>query len=133
GGSAGGGMGGGSAIGGGSGGSGGANDAGCSANTNIDLQNCGACGHSCTALPGVIASAVHCTSGRCDVTGACASGRGHCSSNADDGCEVDFTTASNCGACARTCGTTAPACSAVLDGGRECVGMCTSPAMLCGS
>src|SRR4051812_23021406 len=126
-------AGGGSGAGGGTGGGGsqaGGGAGGCSVDTMSDVENCGACGHSCTALPGVVASAVHCNMGVCDVIGACAVGRGHCSTNPDDGCEADLTTATRCGACGKTCSV---ACGAGADGGRDCVTSCAAPTVLCGS
>jgi hypothetical protein len=93
-----------------------------------DVHHCGACGNDCTLLPGVIAGAVRCMAGTCNVTGACQPGRAHCSSNPQDGCEADITTATQCGRCGTACAEPTPLCSAQsADGGTvyRCISSCT--------
>lgn len=68
-----------------------------------DPANCGACGMSCGALPGVAASAVRCEAGRCALTGACLAGRGDCDGEAANGCEADLAQVGTCGRCGNAC------------------------------
>lgn len=77
---------------------------------SVDATRCGAAAIDCSALPGVDAQKVACVDGVCDVTNACAEGRGHCSTEVNVGCEVDLTTPSNCGACGNACDEESPAC-----------------------
>jgi hypothetical protein len=76
-----------------------------------DPHNCGACGHDCAALPGVVGSEVGCIAGRCDVGAACLPGRAHCSTRDDDGCEADLSRAESCGACGNRCAGVLPLCT----------------------
>jgi hypothetical protein len=78
-----------------------------------DVNNCGACGHSCNASNG----SAHCENGECKI--ACNDGWSDCDGDPDNGCETDIRgtcevlnpfcvgkTAKenlNCGACGRTC------------------------------
>ena len=94
----------------------------------VDLQsdshNCGACGNDCTAVPGVVGSAVQCTSGHCDVTNACLSGRLHCSGNPNDGCEADVSSVKSCGSCSIPCSEPTPMCSRGTTGTWACASGC---------
>ena len=79
-----------------------------------DPTNCGACNHNCTTLPNVKAGAtgIECRSGVCYVPpSACASGRAHCSTKPDDGCEADLSTPATCGSCSLVCSGSTPLCS----------------------
>lgn len=64
------------------------------------VQNCGTCGHTCSATNGTAT----CTSGACAIA-ACDEGYADCDGNPANGCEVstgdDFY---NCGACGNVCG-----------------------------
>lgn len=72
----------------------------CETKTQDDLQNCGACGRTCS-LPHATAA---CTAGACAV-GRCDSGWGDCDGKPENGCEVDLTrSADHCGTCGRGCG-----------------------------
>ena len=105
-------------------------DGGCVEN---DVHNCGVCGHDCTALPHV-SGPVTCTpSGACAfLLSSCALGWTHCSANPDQGCETNFTTASNCGSCGTVCPNADPVCSPA-DGGYACsTGCAASTPSLCG-
>jgi hypothetical protein len=93
-----------------------------------DPRNCGTCGHDCTTLSNVRpgATGVQCVAGACSVPpAACASGFGHCSTRADDGCETPLTTSSNCGQCGKTCTNPTGLCSAT--GTPTCSSSCTAP------
>lgn len=70
----------------------------CETKTNT-LLNCGACNTPCGSLPHAIAT---CSSETCGVLD-CESGWGDCDGSADNGCEVELSTLSNCGACAAPC------------------------------
>ncbi|MFO0681194.1 MAG: hypothetical protein U0234_04040 [Sandaracinus sp.] len=98
---------------------------GACADVTIDVHHCGACDHDCTALAGVRADAVQCVAGVCDVTGACAAGRAHCTASADDGCETDTTTPEHCGDCATSCAEPTPMCSMGPDGAYACASGCS--------
>ncbi len=111
-----------------------------------DPAHCGSCAHDCTSLSHVSATA-SCAAGVCTFTAAsCATGYAHCSTNPDDGCEVNITQAANCGACGNACPATAPLCSTAgltavpVDSGlvatratAMCVPSCVAPTpTLCG-
>jgi hypothetical protein len=83
--------------------------------TVSDARNCGACGHDCTALPGIDPTRITCSGGVCNPGGACLAGRAHCTSRPDDGCETDLTSALHCGACGIRCGGATPYCGASGD------------------
>jgi len=72
---------------------------GCEAVTATDVQNCGACGVSCS-----MANATPvCVLGACRVQ-QCDAGFGNCDANDANGCEVNLgTDVNNCGACANVC------------------------------
>jgi hypothetical protein len=70
----------------------------CETKTDTAL-NCGACNTPCSDLPHAIAT---CASGSCSVLN-CESGWADCDKRADNGCEVDLSTKSDCGACDVTC------------------------------
>jgi hypothetical protein len=72
-------------------------------NTQDDVRHCGACGNDCTALPGVVPTAVRCVEGVCDVATACAPNRANCSDLPADGCETDLSGVENCGRCGNAC------------------------------
>lgn len=107
-------------------------------NLMTDVKNCGACGHSCAALPNVkptaVSPAVQCVAGACVLQqAACVSGYGHCSSKPDDGCETDLTRPQTCGSCSTTCTAPLGLCS-TTSGTPTCSSSCTSPTPnLCGS
>ena len=94
--------------------------------TCVSLTNpahCGSCGHDCNTLPNVT-GATGCKAGVCSVPPtSCATGYGHCTSNADDGCETAITTPTNCGACGVVCGSNAPLCNSTA-GSYSCGTIC---------
>ncbi len=95
--------------------------------TQSDAQNCGTCGHDCTKLPHVTGQGVVCTAGKCVVPlSACATGFTHCSTNVDDGCEVDLSQPAHCGSCTNACAVSAPLCSG-SGSTFTCTVMCSSP------
>jgi hypothetical protein len=98
-----------------------------------DVHNCGACGRDCTRLPGVDPTRARCVLGVCELTGACQIARGDCTDRSD-GCETDFSTISNCGACGNACGGTLPRCIGTATGSYTCSVTCggTTPTQ-CGS
>lgn len=87
---------------------------GCEVNTMNNVNNCGACGHTCSVLNGTPG----CSFGSCTIA-ACNADFGDCDGNPADGCETNLSAdVNNCGACGRAC---AP--------GGACVnGFCTQPA-----
>jgi hypothetical protein len=74
------------------------------------VQNCGSCGSACGTPAN---AAVGCGSGSCQQT--CNSGFASCDAAADNGCETDVRTTTNCGGCGTTC-TFANAASACTNG-----------------
>jgi len=65
--------------------------------TDIDPENCGACGIDCTVDPGIIEEA--CNDGSCQYV--CDSQHANCTDA--PGCETDITTVTNCGECGNMC------------------------------
>jgi hypothetical protein len=74
-----------------------------------DVNNCGACGHTCTTQNGTPA----CAGGVCQVA-TCNSGFASCPGNGTD-CSTPLNTVSNCGSCGHVCTTLngTPACNFV--------------------
>ena len=71
---------------------------GCEANTNSDVNNCGACALACSHANAIPA----CVAGKCQLT--CQSGFADCDGDLTNGCETDLTRdLKNCGACGVTC------------------------------
>ncbi len=108
--------------------------AGRCADLSTDVNHCGSCGHDCTALANVVAGAVTCAGGLCQVTpGACAPGFAHCTSIVDDGCETPIVSAMHCGSCTTSCSGALPLCE-LLGGVPQCVSSCSAPTpTLCGA
>ena len=84
----------------------GTNDDGCETTTAVDVNNCGACGASCTNAHGFTS----CSNGAC--VPSCDPGWGDCDGDPSNGCETSTSgDVANCGACGATCsnnnGTTA--------------------------
>lgn len=73
----------------------------CETNIATDLLNCGACRNDCA--DGRPNAMLACVDADCEITG-CDPGFGDCDENDDNGCEVELSTASNCGSCGTTCG-----------------------------
>lgn len=91
---------------------------GCEAGPD-DVDNCGACGRACSR-PG---SAFACLDNSCAYLG-CAEGFADCDASEANGCEVDITSATHCGACGNSCPTPpmgAPACIDGTCGVGECL------------
>lgn len=97
---------------------------GCERPLNNDVNNCGACNNRCPMRANANAT---CTMGSCGFV--CQPGFADCDRNPLNGCEVDITTAANCGVCGRMCGGATPLCNA-MNG--QCVSNCAAPAMMCG-
>jgi hypothetical protein len=92
--------------------------------TPTDPHNCGTCGHDCTRLANVVASAVSCQAGKCVVpASACTGGYAHCSANVEDGCEASLARQETCGGCNTKCGP-AELC-AVAGGSYQCASSCS--------
>ena len=90
-----------------------------------DPRNCGSCGHDCTALPEVRFDKVQCRDGACVIPAdGCLPGWGHCSSDAQRGCDWDLTQRFRCGGCEVSCPTSAPLCTAATTGAPTCVASC---------
>lgn len=95
---------------------------GCEANLRTDVMNCGGCAMACTAPPNMHATGATCGAGRC--AAVCERGFADCDGRIENGCEVDLTNASNCGACGANCATLCSGNSAascvVNTGGARC-------------
>jgi hypothetical protein len=75
-----------------------------------DVNNCGTCGHACSANNATPA----CNAGTCAIA-ACNAGFDNCNADATDGCETNIATdPSNCGTCGLACSTNhaKPTCKA---------------------
>ena len=85
---------------------------GCETNGASDLNNCGTCGTTCTAVGATNAA---CAAGSC-ISTMCASPNRTCKAGPVDGCETDTSTSvSNCGTCGKQCGAlpnATPGCAA---------------------
>lgn len=66
--------------------------------TLTDPNNCGSCGHVCSAPNATMA----CTGGNC-VVAACNEGFGDCDNDPLNGCETSLNTDANCGTCGNVC------------------------------
>lgn len=83
---------------------------GCEVATDVDQNNCGACGMACAAANGLPG----CMMGGC-IVAACTQDYGDCDMKAANGCEVALLTdAMNCGMCGKKCAlpNATPACAA---------------------
>ncbi len=74
-------------------------DVGCTADTNTDPMNCGACGRVCATPRGTTRNT--CEMGVC--VPVCASQFGSCDGNPTNGCEAELNTEDHCGACETVC------------------------------
>ena len=90
-----------------------------------DLVTCAVdCAHLPNVRPGVV---VDCRGNQCILPfGACLDGFAHCSSNPNDGCEANLSTASNCGYCGMRCDGFYSECKAV-NGSHYCGMPCLAP------
>jgi hypothetical protein len=82
---------------------------GCEVNTNTDLNNCGACGSTCSVPNG----SAMCSAGSC-IIASCNTGFADCNHSPSDGCEVNTTNdVLNCGGCGAACSSNhgTPACT----------------------
>ncbi len=77
-----------------------------------DPMNCGHCGNGCTAHAHQVAV---CAAGVCGAA-TCAPGFGDCNHDPTDGCEVDLSTATNCGACGTVCSAPTALCVPMTTG-----------------
>lgn len=96
-------------------------------------NHCGTCEHDCTKLPNVSGS-VSCNAGQCSFPAAsCAPGFAHCSTNPEDGCEVDLSKPAHCGSCTTTCSGGTPLCVGSSATQYACASGCNTDApSLCG-
>src|SRR5687767_13735586 len=89
-----------------------------------DAENCGFCGHDCTALPNVVPEAMGCSDGLCVYgEGACRPGFGHCSPGAE-GCQDSLGQTAHCGSCDTTCTAPARFCASPPGEPARCVDTC---------
>src|ERR1700741_3757563 len=70
---------------------------GCEAKLDT-TENCSLCGAACRYNR----ATASCSAGRCALA-ICNAGYGNCDADAENGCETDLSTLSNCGECGRTC------------------------------
>ncbi len=85
-------------------------------NENGDIDNCGACGVVCPAIP----NATPGCNGQCIVK-SCAFGYFDCNGTVADGCEVNIQSdPMNCSFCGKVCPKDAPQCTAGICGGGQC-------------
>ena len=74
---------------------------GCEVDISTDINNCGACGRSCTTGSHVLT--VACEAGAC-VIATCDADFGDCDGDATTGCETNLTNRKDCGSCGNDCG-----------------------------
>ena len=73
---------------------------GCEVNSSLDVNNCGACGMVCGAIPNAV---VGCEGGACGI-GNCNTNFGDCNGQVADGCETSLKADNkNCGGCGHIC------------------------------
>jgi len=99
---------------------------GCEITLGDDVSHCGACSNACA-----LANATPvCTTGACAIA-SCNEGFADCNGNPADGCEVNLTLVTSCGACGSVCSLphATPACTA----GACTVGACTAGFADCNS
>jgi hypothetical protein len=85
---------------------------GCEVSVALDMNNCGICGHICTA-PNATSS---CSSGVCSIMG-CGTGFRDCDGAYANGCEAYLATdPNNCGTCGNVCPSATPRCAGGLCG-----------------
>ena len=85
---------------------------GCEIDTNLDPNNCSACGKVCSIANGIAA----CDAGACAI-GSCNDGFADCDKSAANGCEVTtLSDVNNCGACGAACGNVANGTSSCASG-----------------
>ena len=77
----------------------GTTDTGCTADTNTDRMNCGACGRVCATPRGTTQNA--CVMGAC--VPVCAAQFGDCDGDTTTGCEAELNTDDRCGSCVAVC------------------------------
>jgi hypothetical protein len=76
---------------------------GCEVDTNVDPNNCAACGTVCSIANGIAG----CQAGACTVA-SCNDGFADCDGSPKNGCEIPtITDVNNCGACGNACGNAA--------------------------
>ncbi|MDO9022830.1 MAG: fibrinogen-like YCDxxxxGGGW domain-containing protein [Deltaproteobacteria bacterium] len=93
---------------------------GCEANTQTDVNRCGACGTSC---PPRANAASACAAGVCAFT--CDAGFADCNNDPTDGCEVDIrTSVGSCGRCGAAC--SLANATATCAAGTCAIGMCSA-------
>lgn len=100
-----------------------------------DAENCGYCGHDCTALPNVVPEAMGCRDGTCVYgEGSCRPGFGHCSADSEAGCRDSLSETAHCGSCDTPCTALAPLCASPPGEPARCVETCDegSGLTLCG-
>lgn len=74
-------------------------DVGCTADTNSDRMNCGACGRVCATPRGTTQNT--CVMGAC--VPVCAAQFGDCDGDTANGCEAELNTDDRCGSCVAVC------------------------------
>lgn len=100
-------------------------DNGCEANLDVEVANCSGCGMACDFANG----AGTCAGGTCALS-ECEAGFADCDADGRNGCEVDLTTAANCGRCGHDCGATACEASGFCEG-ENAIGLATGSQHTC--
>jgi hypothetical protein len=97
-------------------------DEGCG-DTRSDPENCGSCGHVCSAPH----AASDCQAGTCRLAG-CDPGHANCDGRPENGCETPLGSAQNCGACGDVCGASGDGISACHAGSCRALRVVVGPA-----
>lgn len=102
---------------------------GCEVNLNLDAQNCGACGKTCSTQAN---SSPRCSNATCGLT--CNQNFANCNNVLSDGCEANLTSnVNNCGGCGTVCPGGAPPNMSAACSNSRCTALCNVGFLNCNS